>query len=393
MLTKGYNMTTIQKVGYSNTELVKPITVDSECKKFLQYNVKPEQVSHITETCMRLFGAAMENPSLLMGGRGTSKIILFEANNSPYICRVTDATRPAFFIDPASEIHNMWAVNDLHVAPKLHHADLQSGVIIMDYIQPSRLTPELFEDEQQSANLYRELGNKTRQLHQGPHFTNVPTNIFTDLESTIKVANIGRAPSLALEVLENIRKLEPVLNRHQVCVPSHKDLHSNNVLYDGISIYFIDWELGANADRFIDLACLSIFYAFDEHQDEELLKNYFQETPTPKQKAQAYLMKQVCLGFYGFRLLRRVTGIGEMDLSNVQMPAASLPKFKDFILQKYNCCSDSFTTEELKIFPFMFLNEAMKNMQSEKYQKAITILTQIDGTIDELSESPELKKH
>jgi hypothetical protein len=115
---------------------------------------------------------------------------------------------------------------------------------------------------------------------------------------------------------------------------------------------------------------------FDQSKDDILLKSYFSETPTPKQKAQLFLMKQICLCFYGFRLLRRVTGVEKIDLSKEPMDLASLPKYKDFILECYNGCSKSFTKEELKIFPFMYLNEAMKNIQSPEYQKAIDILNQ-----------------
>lgn len=344
--------------------------------KFLAATVKQEQVKPIIAVCKQLFGTEMENPVLVTGGRGTSKIIHFTAREKPYICRVTDATRPAFFINPECEIHNMWAVNPLGVAPRLHHADHQSGVIIMDYVQPIRLTQEMLEDEEHTADLYQELAEKVRTLHGGPAFTKDPTNIFTDLESTVKVAELKRVPQLAVDVLETIRSLEPLLKKHEECVPSHKDLHSNNVLYDGKKIFFIDWELGANCDRFVDLACVSIFYIFDSTKDEDLLRSYFGREPTEKEKAQLFLMKQACLCFYGFRLLRRVTGLGKVDLSQEERDPSTLPKFRDFILENYNGCSKSFTTEELKLFPFMFLSEAKKNIDSPAFKEAITALSE-----------------
>ncbi|MBS0655803.1 MAG: phosphotransferase [Verrucomicrobia bacterium] len=350
--------------------------------QFLQEYVKPEQVTPIIETCRDVFGCVMQNPVLLVGGRGTSQIIKFEANNHPYICRVVDATRPSFFIDPESEIHNMWAVNNLDVAPKLHHADLQAGIIIMDYIQPTRLTTDTLDDEQQISHLYAELGKKAKLLHGGPSFTETATNVFDDLESTLQTAKIDRAPDVAREVLEHVRNLAPVLNRHEVCTPCHKDLHSNNILLTDKSAFFIDWELGANCNRFVDLACLSIFFVFDAKYDDLLLEHYFGEKPTEEQQAQLFLMKQVCLAFYGIRLLRRVTGIGGMDLSKEQVNPNSLPAFRDFILSKYNCCSESFTTEQLKVFPFMFLHEAKKNIDSARFSEAIRVLTQDTNMVE-----------
>jgi thiamine kinase-like enzyme len=343
---------------------------------FLNKYVKPEQVRPIIDACEKLFGVPMQDPILVTGGRGTSTIILFKAGEKEYICRVTDATRPSFFIDPASEIHNMWAVNPLDVAPMLWHADLQTGIIIMDYVKSMRLTSEQLDDDEQSEKLYAQLALKTKELHGAPDFTKESTNIFTDLEKTVKMLQPERAPSLAFDVLKTIRSLESIMKQYEVSVPSHKDLHSNNVLFTGDTVYFIDWELGANCDRFVDLACLSIFYVFDSSKDDLLLEKYFLQPPTEKQKAQLFLMKQICLCFYGFRLLRRVTGVEKMDLSKETVDLNSLPKFKDFILECYNGCSKSFNKDELKLFPYMYFNEAMKNIQSAEYQNAVKILSE-----------------
>src|ERR1700733_103265 len=142
VITAGY-------IHSTRTTGLKPEDHSKQTISFLKEYVKPEQIDPIMNACKELFDTHMKDPVLLTGGRGTSKIILFKAEDKEYICRVTDATRPSFFIDPASEIHNMWAVNPLDVAPRLHYSDLQSGIIIMDYVKSTRLTSEHLEDEKQ----------------------------------------------------------------------------------------------------------------------------------------------------------------------------------------------------------------------------------------------------
>lgn len=342
---------------------------------FLARCVKREQVDPIMKACDQLFGRVVEELNLVTGGRGTSKILQFKVQGKPYLLRVTDETRPAFFIDTLSEVQNMLTVNDLNVAPKLHHSNAKSGVIIMEYIHNVRLTPQMLNNQSESQIIYRELAQALRNLHSGPKFTNKPTDVFRNLETLAEEANLAFVPPFAREALSTILSLEKVLRDHMESAPCHLDIHSNNVLYSGEKIYLIDWELSANSDPYVDLALASMFFVFDKEKEGIFLRNYFSGAPTSTQKAKFFLMKQVTLCLYSFRLLRRVAGIGKVDLSQ-ERKEISLPNYRDFILENYNGCSKSFTTEELKLFPFMFLRELTSNLKSSQFQESIDLLLQ-----------------
>jgi hypothetical protein len=181
-------------------------------------------------------------------------------------------------------------------------------------------------------------------------------------------------PEIGHKVLAAIRPLETILQKHQTVVPCHKDLHSNNVLYDGKKVYFIDWELGTNCDPHLDLATASLFFIFDAVKEKTFLKQYFGGEPTPEQNAYFFLMKQVTFCFFGCRLLRAVCGIRKKDLSKDDIATKQLPTFRDFALENYNGCSKSFTTDELSIFPFMYLREAMNGINSPQFKQSIDVL-------------------
>ena len=76
------------------------------------------------------------------------------------------------------------------------------------------------------------------------------------------------------------------------------------------------------------------------------------------------------------RLLRRVTGINKMDLSKEHMDKTSLPNYRDFILENFNGNSKSFTVDNLKVFAFVFLTEAMRNIETPQFRQAIEVLKQ-----------------
>jgi len=159
------------------------------------------------------------------------------------------------------------------------------------------------------------------------------------------------------------------------CQPCHLDIHSNNVLYNGERIYLIDWELSSNCDPYVDLAFASMFFVFDKEKEKAFLDSYFQATPTAKQEAKFFLLKQVTLCLYSFRLLRRLCGIGKMDLSQEHDILKALPNYRDFILENYNGCAKNFTNDDLKLFPFMFLNEVRKNLQSPEFKESLNIMS------------------
>lgn len=338
-------------------------------------HIKKEQVDPIIHACDRLFGRSMQQLCLLTGGRGTSKILKFSIIDKEYVCRVVDSNRPAFFNKTVSEVYNMKIVNQLNLTPKVHFSDEQTGIMIMDYVHNIFLTTQILKDEEHSEPLYTQFAKSLHALHSGPRFAEESTNIFTDVAVTAKGGDFKLMPSDALDILNTMSSLESVLKKHQTTAPCHKELNGNNVLFDGKKIYFIDWEGSGNCDPFVDLAIASIFFIFSEEKEDHFLKSYFGTAPTKEQKAHLYLMKQICLCFYMFKSLRRVTGSARIDLSKEQVNLESLQSYKDFVLEFFNGCSKVCTIDDFKTFTYVFLREVKKNIDSPRFKEAIEILS------------------
>ncbi len=313
---------------------------------------------------------------LLTGGRGTSKIIKIEVEGHDVVCRITDHNRPHFFIDCASEIERMSIADKLFLTPKVHYANQKTGIIMMDYISNIPLMTYLLTNKGESNRLYLKLAEKLQTLHEGPKFSEC-TNIFTDVMQTALATKPTCMPLVARRILGIIAAVERTLlpYQNQESVPSHKELNSNNVLFDGREIYFIDWESSANTDRFVDLAIVSNFFIFNSSQERLFLERYFSAPSTVEQRAQLLLMKVVCLAFYGFKALRRVTGPGKQDLSKEVVDFDKLPSYHDLLCEFFNSCTKSFSFDELKVMAYGYFKESVKYIESTEFQEAMTVLT------------------
>ncbi len=334
--------------------------------------LEDHQMIDVLEAISAVFNAReVCDVTLLTGGRGTSKIFRISGRESEYVCRVTDAARPNFFVDPSSEIKNMKIASDLELTPRIHYSNEKTGILIMDHIKNLSLHPSI---DDAGMNLIQQLAENLSTLHNGPSFTQAPTSIFKDVEKVVKASDSQCMPGIAHEVIDSIFALEQILEKHQTSVPCHKELNGNNILFDGQRIYFIDWEASENCDPFVDLAIASIFFINNREREGAFLKYYFKKEPTAKQQAHLYLMKQVCLSFYAFKSLRRVIKSGKMDLSKEQVDLNSFPSYQELVLNYFNGCSKVCDINDFKIFTYVFLREALNNIRSSKFRESIQML-------------------
>lgn len=344
--------------------------------KLLEAHLSTPQLQSTLDVLNQLFNIQeMSSLQLLTGGRGTSKIFKFEVSSKEYVLRVTDTDRPSFFIDVKSEINNMETVKSLDISPKTHYSDAETGIIVMEYIKNIRLTTQIINHEEESHTLYSQFATTLRTLHTGPAFEGEISSVFDDIRRITKTVDHNKIPPESLKVINSLETIEDVLKKYQTSAPCHKELNGNNVLYDGNKIYFIDWEGSGNCDPFVDLAISSVFFIFDQAKEEIFLENYFLQKPSEKQKAYLFLMKHVIHTFYFLKSLRRVVGLWKMDLSREKSGFADLPTYKEFILNYFNGCSKVCDAKDFKTLTYGFLEQAIKNMKSNDYVKAIEILS------------------
>jgi len=346
-----------------------------ETSQLISEHVKKEQVAPIIDIFQKLFDGKIQQLTLLVNGRGTSKIYRFSSSDEEFILRVTDCTRSALFIDVESEVKNMRLVNDLEIAPRLHHADPKTGVIVMGAVRNIPLTTKMLDDREQGQAICRSLATSLKKLHKGPNFSTEPANIFRNIEVLLEEAG-SRMPQLAQKVLMTVMPLEQIMAPYATSAPCHRDLHSSNVLFDGKKIFFIDWELALNSDPVSDLGFVSMFFLFTKEHEELFLETYYGKTPTASQKAYFFLMKQVCIVCFAARLMRRVCVREKIDLSKEEIDLSQLSHYRDFILENYNDNPKPYTIQDRKNSIYYFLREVSQNSQSVEFQQSKEVLAE-----------------
>jgi thiamine kinase-like enzyme len=103
-------------------------------------------------------------------------------------------------------------------------------------------------------------------------------------------------------ILTQMNRIETTLQPHARECPCHNDLLPANLLFDGSSLFIVDWEYAGNGNPFFDLGNLAVNLELNAVQCQELLRLYF-GISSPELLAQLHLMRlasDLREAFWGF---------------------------------------------------------------------------------------------
>jgi tRNA A-37 threonylcarbamoyl transferase component Bud32 len=269
------------------------------------------------------FGTAELDTAVPMtGGLSGAKVLKIRVGGIAYLLRIETA-RDAFR-DPARSYACMKIAADGLLAPRLRHADAESGVAIMDFIDERSLSLDYHGARE---DLIVEAAQAARALHAGPVFPAL-VDYLDGMD-----ALIGRfqarglvAPGATAELFERYGLLRSGYRTAPGdLVASHNDLNPRNILYDGARLWFVDWESAFLADRYVDLSCLANLFAHTQAEEDLLLATYFGRADEEK-RARLYLMRQVNHLFYG---LVMADGVAAATPSAPNLEGPSLAQVHD----------------------------------------------------------------
>lgn len=228
----------------------------------------------------------------LSGGFSGATLIAFIVDGAPYVAK-------RFVVDPsdperaAREIACMRIASERGVAPRLHHGNARTGVMIMDRVAGTPLRPTAAAD----PTLLERVATTLRRLHDGPPFPRGPSGMdflrFLDAQC-MELAGVG----LPADLVRTVEELERVNAPHAHAAPCHRDLNPNNVLVTADRVYFVDWTTAGAGDPFVDLAQLGVFAFPRPEQREALLDAYLGRHATDDERARAHVARLIALGFY-----------------------------------------------------------------------------------------------
>jgi hypothetical protein len=222
----------------------------------------------------------------------------------------------------------MEAAAAIAVAPRVFFADPTSGIAVMDLIDAKPITTH----PGGRAGVARELGALVGRIQTTKPF---PRMLGGDKDMIVSaLQSLETSGLFAAGLLERHRD---ELARIRAVVPwdplslvsSHNDPNPRNLLFDGVRLWLVDWELASRNDHLFDLAIATTEIANTPDLEAALLTSALGRPPDATLRARLHVMRQLTRLFYGCIALDAVTtGRSEREdsldaLSPAQFQAAA----------------------------------------------------------------------
>jgi hypothetical protein len=317
-----------------------------------------EKREALTKAFKTAFEASIpEHFESLPGGFSSPGIYKVTVKNRPYVVRLSHPKRKVQ--DEQRTMTCLALSSERQISPKVYYTSAEDGLVIMDYIEPKKLSWEELTD---ASNL-KELASVIKRLHAGPNFLEF-LSVF-DVRRSFERMLGDEKPQFLDELSVELAMIEKLLKESEIdACPCHHDLKLDNLLFDGEKFWLIDWEAACQGNILFDLATVITFVAMTMDQEEIFLKSYFGEKITDMQRYHLNLMKQVVLCYYGTAHLM-VAKIRYQQSPITQDPS-SLPEAENFLRSHIKNSSSSISPENIQEFGLVLLNQAFKNLQYMK---------------------------
>lgn len=230
------------------------------------------------------FGTTViEDIRRMTGGLSSDLILRIVVKDTPYLLRIM--TRMDERNDPARLFTAMKVAAEAGIAPRVWHADVDSGISITDFVEAVPLSV--------AEGLVR-ISGTLRKLHALTAFPK--TFNFVTMHNffiwRFRVANLLQGDEVE-EVYRQYAKVCAVYPRvDEDMVSCHDDLKPENILFDGQRVWLVDWQAAFVNDRYFDLGIVANFLV-DSHAEEcAFLREYFGQPADEYQRARFFLMRQ-----------------------------------------------------------------------------------------------------
>jgi Ser/Thr protein kinase RdoA (MazF antagonist) len=217
----------------------------------------------------------------------------------PYLLRIM--MRPEAVNDPVRHFTCLRIAAAAGLAPAVHHTDATAGLSITDFVAGKPLAAM----ERPRAALIDDLGSMVRRLQAGTPFPAFQHYVDGVDQLITQARAAGVLPATAAEVFERYAAIPAAYPRDPAdLVPCHNDLNPTNVLWDGDRLWFVDWEVSSNNDRYVDPAYVCNQFGLNPLEEQRFLNVLWEGAPTPHQLARVHLMRQTCQMFFAAILIR-----------------------------------------------------------------------------------------
>ncbi|HLZ73447.1 choline/ethanolamine kinase family protein [Phenylobacterium sp.] len=233
------------------------------------------------------------------GGASGALTYRVEADGRAYLLRLETPVRNGLR-DPRRSFACMTTAAEAGLAPALHHADPETGVAIMDFVDQKPLA----DYPGGRPALARDLGRLIARLQATPAFPPVADypQVVQGLFAYIRGSGLF-APGLLTPHAEVLTRLCAAYRYDGPQVSSHNDVNPRNILFDGERLWLIDWELSFRSDPLVDIAILAIESAPTPELEAALFEGWLGHAPDAAMQARYALVQRLTTLFYACLLL------------------------------------------------------------------------------------------
>jgi Phosphotransferase enzyme family len=323
--------------------------------------IPSEKLPAVNRGLQQAFGTTtIEDIQQPIGGLSTALVFRIVVRGAPYLLRIIMRADAQW--DPVRHFATMQSASAAGIAPHIYYSSVEDLILITDFItvQPY------------PADVALRIARTIRTLHALPPFKQTIHyfNVMDCMVRRFHTANL-LPESLTAEFFRRYDEVAHVYPRNDAdYVSSHNDLKSQNILFDGTRIQFIDWEAAFLNDPYVDLAIAANFFVRSETSADEAtefayLTEYLGAPPTPYQHARFYLMRQAMHAFYAAFLLLSVAP------SITIRPDLAAPAFRDFHTKLISGEIPLTTPHEREQFAKAHLNKFLENAATARFDEAL----------------------
>lgn len=300
----------------------------------------------------------------LTGGISGASIFRFETGERRYVVRVEGPASP--LRNPHQYVALRMAA-DAGLAPRLYHVDEASRVAVMDFIEQHPL--QTYPGGVRA--LAQALGTLLARLQAAPlfpYFVDYP-GIVMRLFNHVRRSGLF-APGLLDAHAERLVRLGEACAWQSISwVSSHNDPVPQNILFDGVRLWLIDWESAYRNDPLIDVAIMLDGVARSPELEAVLLEAWLGHKPDDAVRARLALIRGLTRLYYAGVMLSAAAAAAphatpDNDLS-APTPTAFQRAVRDGRLKRG-------TRESLHVRGKMFLASFLSGVDAPGFDETLT---------------------
>ena len=303
---------------------------------------------------------AFENIEPLTKGLSGALVFKITVNGTPYLLRIITRSesrdKPEYYFDCLQNASNAG------LAPPIHYLNVEDKISISDYIEDHCFP---------IPDARIKMADMLRVLHASPKFPYQLNYVDASEIFLQKSLASGIVPQHEIkDLLDLYARIERVYPRNDPdnLVSCHNDVKRDNIIYDGLRPWLVDWEAARLNDRYVDLAAIANFVVKDENGETDFLKRYFGETFDEYKQARFFLMAQV-VHMFCFTLCAVPASAGKSI--NIKTNTPEFNEFHDLLWRgKINLGNN----DEKLHYALVHLKKLQDSMQTKRFDQSLRIV-------------------